>query len=172
MIDENYLTSIFKKIEILFLNKEILNVLYVKDEDDDLLDNVIFLEMASENVVGVYVNGMNPIFSMSHFEQFDSFNLYERYSKLTECKVKEVPSFKIGAIKLAFNSEYNELIGIYLSDVSSKSSLFMIFSQDEISLEKAEEGIKELIVEKSNHMSLENILIYERSESDVKWRVI
>lgn len=52
-------------------------------------------------------------------------------------------------IKLFFNSDYNEIIAIYLASKNFESSLFFIFSEDEIYLYINESKNLEDIIKKN-----------------------
>ncbi|WP_128102963.1 hypothetical protein [Paenibacillus sp. DCT19] len=130
-----YISSVNKKVDHYLSQQEIANIIYLQDEEDhERLDQVIFLEKGDGNVIGIYIRGMNPLISANRINDVDDFNLYATYEGLLECKEKL--TFKIEYIGLVFGSQYNELLGLYLSDDGASESLFMLFLQDEIHVEQ------------------------------------
>ena len=126
----NYHYSFLKKISHLFYGKTISDLILLRDEDGDLIDNVRFFELEFSDVVGFYINGSNPQISTNHFDDFDDFNLYASYSTLSENRESEFLSFEVNFIRVLFHPEYNEIISIFLS--SSDLSVSVVFSTDEI----------------------------------------
>ena len=51
-----------------------------------LLIMYCFLETDINNVVGFYLNGINPMISGNHIFNSDDFNLFSLYDNLTEIK--------------------------------------------------------------------------------------
>lgn len=133
MIITNYHKSFLNKIDTLFCWVNITDVISFSDEDDDLIDNTIFLEIDNCKVIGFYINGMNPYITTNRISEFDDFNLNALYSQLKENKLG-IPSsfFTVGYIKIIFNPDYDEVIAIYLSSSDCSSSILIIFSEDEI----------------------------------------
>lgn len=130
-----YMLSVIKKIDHYFSQQEIANIIYLQDEEDyERLDQVVFFEKSDGDVIGVYIGGMNPLISANRINDVDDFNLYATYEGLLE--YKEKLNFKIKYIGLVFGSQYNELLGLYLSDDGVSESLFMLFLQDEILVEQ------------------------------------
>ncbi|MBH0331111.1 hypothetical protein ABH14_15085 [Brevibacillus brevis] len=131
----NYILSFTKKFDYFFVQKEISNIIYLHDEDDDeRLDHVLFLEKDNGDVIGLYIRGMNPLISMNRIYDLDDFNLFSSYERLIECK--ENIKFKIEYLGLFFSTQYNELFGLYLANNDASSSIFILFLQDEIYVEK------------------------------------
>lgn len=57
-----YILSFTRKFDHYFDQKEILNMIYLHDEEDnERLDHVFFLEQVDGGVAGIYVRGMNPL---------------------------------------------------------------------------------------------------------------
>ncbi|QNK34213.1 hypothetical protein HF675_09365 [Serratia sp. JUb9] len=134
MEKSNYHHSFFKKISNNLYGKEILQTIEVKDEDGDVIDNVIFIETKDNGVVGFYINGSNPLISTNKIDEFDSFNLYALYEKLTSTE-KNIPShFEVDYLEVFFHPEYNELLAIYLTSHDFLSSLLIVFLTDEINI--------------------------------------
>lgn len=161
----NYILSFTKKFDHFFEQKEISNVIYLHDEDDnERLDHVIFLEKDDGDVIGIYIRGMNPLISVNSIYVLDDFNLFASYEGFIECKEKII--FKIEYINLFFSSQYNELLGFYLSNNDASSSLFILFFQDEIYVKKdCSKSHASRILEKK--FSTEGLITYEKkSESD------
>lgn len=130
-----YILSFAKKFDHYFDQKEISNIIYLHDEDDhERLDHVIFLETDDGGVIGIYIRGMNPLISVNRIYDLDDFNLFASYEGLIESK--ENITFKIEYIRLFFSSQYNELLGFYLSNNDASGSLFVLFFHDEIYVKK------------------------------------
>lgn len=163
----NYKLSFTKKFDCFFEGKEISNIVYLHDEDDnEKLDHVLFLEEDNGNVVGLYIRGMNPLISVNRVYDLDDFNLFASYEGLIE--YKENINLKIEYISLFFSNQYNELLGFYLSNYDTSNSLFILFFHDEIYVEKncskydASEMLKKRFL-------TEGFITYEkRCESDWK----
>ncbi|CAI8891089.1 GNAT family N-acetyltransferase [Brevibacillus sp. IT-7CA2] len=131
----NYILSFIKKFDHFFVQKEISNIIFLHDEDDDeRLDHVLFLEKDDGDVIGLYIRGMNPIISMNRLNDLDDFNLFASYEELFECK--ENFKLKIEYLALCFSTQYNELFGLYLANNDASSSIFILFLHDEIYVEK------------------------------------
>lgn len=125
----------YKKFDYFFGQKEIANLIYLHDEgDNERLDHVLFLEKDSGDVIGLYIRGMNPLFSVNRIYDLDDFNLFASYEGLIECK--ENFKLKIEYVGMFFNTQYNELLGFYLANNDASSSIFILFLQDEIYMEK------------------------------------
>ncbi|APB72765.1 hypothetical protein PPYC1_21340 [Paenibacillus polymyxa] len=163
----NYIISFTKKFDYFFEQKEISNIIYLHDEDDnERLDHVLFLEKDDGNVIGLYIRGMNPLISVNRIYDLDDFNLFASYEGLVESK--ENIKLRIEYICLFFSSKYNELLGFYLSNNDASSSLFVLFLQDEIDVKKnySKSDASKVI---KNKYSTEGYITYEKkSESD--WR--
>ncbi|MCG7376049.1 hypothetical protein MH215_03525 [Paenibacillus sp. ACRSA] len=130
-----YMLSVTQKIDHYFNQQEITNIIYLQDEEDhERLDQVVFLEKSDGDVIGIYIRGMNPLISANRIDDVDDFNLYATYEGLLE--YKEKLNFKIEYIGLVFGSQYNELLGLYLSNDEASESIFMLFLQDEILVEQ------------------------------------
>ncbi|WP_379140901.1 hypothetical protein [Paenibacillus sp. sgz500992] len=131
----NYIISFTKKFDYFFGQKEIANLIYLHDEgDNERLDHVLFLEKDSGDVIGLYIRGMNPLFSVNRIYDLDDFNLFASYEGLIECKEKI--KLKMEYVGLFFSTQYNELLGFYLANNDASSSIFILFLQDEIYMEK------------------------------------
>jgi len=73
----NYILSFMKKIDYFFVGKELLNIIYLHDEEDnERLDHVLFFEKKNSEVVGLYIRGMNPLLSSRSVYELDDFNLF------------------------------------------------------------------------------------------------
>ncbi|MGX1568816.1 hypothetical protein, partial [Paenibacillus terrae] len=131
----NYIKSFTRKFDYFFEQKEISNIIYLHDEDDnERLDHVLFLEKDDGNVIGLYIRGMNPLISVNRIYDLDDFNLFASYEGLVESK--ENIKLRIEYIGLFFSTQYNELLGFYLANNDASSSIFILFLQDEIYVEK------------------------------------
>ncbi|WP_017427988.1 hypothetical protein [Paenibacillus sp. ICGEB2008] len=131
----NYIISFTKKFDYFFEQKEISNIIYLHDEDDnERLDHVLFLEKGDGNVIGLYIRGMNPLISVNRIYDLDDFNLFASYEGLIESK--ENIKLRVEYIGMFFSTQYNELLGFYLANNDVSSSIFILFSQDEIYVEK------------------------------------
>lgn len=131
----NYILSFTKKFDHFFVQKEISNIIYLHDKDDnEKLDHVLFFEKDDGNVIGLYIRGMNPLISVNRVYDLDDFNLFASYEGVIESK--ENIKFRIEYISLFFSSEYNELLGFYLSNIDASSSLLVLLLQDEINVKK------------------------------------
>lgn len=161
----SYILSFTKKLDHFFEHKELLNIIYLHDEDDnERLDHVFFLEKDDGDVIGIYIRGMNPLISANRIYDLDDFNLFASYDGLTEYKENLI--FKIEYICSFFSSEYNELLGFYLSNNDASSSLFVLFLQDEIDVKKncSKSDASKIL---KNKYSTEGYITYEKkSESD------
>ncbi len=115
MTMNNYIISFTKKFGYFFDKKEISNIIYLHDEDDnERLDHVLFFEKYNGDVVGLYLRGMNPLISMNKVYDLDDFNLFSSYEGLIECK--ENIKLNIEYISLFFSTQYNELLDFYLAN--------------------------------------------------------
>jgi len=131
----NYIFSFTKKFDYYFDRKKISNIVYLHDEDDnERLDHVLFLEEDNGNIIGMYIRGMNPLFSQNRFYDLDDFNLFANYEGIVE--FSENIKLKIEYIGLFFSAQYNELLGFYLSNADATSSLFILFLHDVIYVKK------------------------------------
>ncbi len=132
---KQYILSNTQKFEYFFLHKEISNIIYLHDEEDnERLDHVVFLEQKNGEVIGLFIRGMNPFISTNRIFDLDDFNLFASYDELIEHKDSLV--FRIEHICLFFSVEYNELLGLYLSDADDSTSLFILFLHDQIDVKK------------------------------------
>lgn len=50
--------------------------------------------------------------------------------------VRKILNSKIEYVGMFFNTQYNELLGFYLANNDASSSIFILFLQDEIYMEK------------------------------------
>lgn len=163
----NYIISFTKKFDCFFDKKEISNIIYLHDEDDnERLDHVLFLEKDNGDVIGLYIRGMNPLISVNRVYDLDDFNLFSSYEGLIECK--ENIKLKIEYIGLFFSTQYNELLGFYLANNDASSSIFILFLQDEIYMEKdCSKYEASRILE--NRFSTESFITYEKT-CETDWR--
>lgn len=149
MKQEKFHHSFLKKISALFFLRKITSIIFINDEEGENIDNVLFFEINLKNVVGFYKNDSNPFITREEINELDSFNLYSNYKELHEIKKKITPPLLVENIKLFFNSDYNEIIAIYLASKNFESSLFFIFSEDEIYLYINESKNLEDIIKKT-----------------------
>ncbi|WP_155591522.1 MULTISPECIES: hypothetical protein [Lysinibacillus] len=163
----NYIISFTKKFGYFFDKKEISNIIYLHDEDDnERLDHVLFFEKDNGDVIGLYIRGMNPLISVNRVYDLDDFNLFSSYEGLIECK--ENIKLKIEYIGLFFSTQYNELLGFYLANNDASSSIFILFLQDEIYMEKdCSKYEASRILE--NKFSTEGFITYEKT-CETDWR--
>jgi hypothetical protein len=164
----NYILSVTKKFNHFFGQKEISKIIYLQDEEDnERLDQVIFFEKVDGNVVGIFIKGINPLISGNRIYDLDDFNLFASYEEgLIECEENFI--LEVEYISLFFSTQYNELLGFYLSENNASNSLLIIFMNDEIYMEKncRKSRIREAIEER---YSLVGFITYEKkSESDWK----
>ncbi|WP_238654950.1 hypothetical protein [Paenibacillus piscarius] len=156
----NYILSFTKKFDHFFVQKEISNIIYLHDEDDnEKLDHVLFFEKDDGNVIGLYIRGMNPLISVNRVYDLDDFNLFASYEGVIESK--ENVKLRIEYISLFFSSEYNELLGFYLSNIDVSSSLLVLLLQDEINVKKncSKSDASKLLKKYSN----EGYITYEKN---------
>ena len=168
----SYILSFTKKIDRLFWNKEIINIIYLHDkQDNERLDQVIYLEESNGSVIGLYINGMNPVFSLNKIHNFDEFNLFASYDALNECKEGKFLKFKISHIKLIFNTQYNELFGLYLSSVNESNSIMLLFMQNVIHIELGckKTEIMKVLEENISHITTNQYLVYEKDIINNQW---
>ena len=163
----NYIISFTKKFGYFFDKKEISNIIFLHDEDDnERLDHVLFFEKDNGDVIGLYIRGMNPLISVNRVYDLDDFNLFSSYEGLIECK--ENIKLKIEYIGLFFSTQYNELLGFYLANNDASSSIFILFLQDEIYMEKdCSKYEASRILE--NRFSTEGFITYEKT-CETDWR--
>ncbi|MCL9663120.1 hypothetical protein L2089_20765 [Paenibacillus hunanensis] len=135
MTVNNYELSIIKKLTFFFGQQKISSLVYLYDEDDnEMLDHVIFFEKEDSSNLGLYIRGLNPLFSINKIHELDDFNLFASYEKISEYKEE----FKLSIEYICFHisSEYNELLGVYLSNSNNSQSILILFLQDKIELFK------------------------------------
>jgi hypothetical protein len=171
MIEQTFIESNLKKIEKLFLEKKISIITTLLDEDDDLIDNAIYIKIENE-YLGIYINGTNPFFSKSFIENIDMFNLYENYNQI-KTDSKKITEFKIDSIKIVFNSDYNELLGLYFSNSTIEESSFsIIFMSDELDVleDYTFEDYKNKI--DNNLLHIENKKTFSIDVNHKKWVMI
>ncbi|MFF2484330.1 hypothetical protein [Paenibacillus sp. NPDC058071] len=165
----NYIISFTKKFEYFFEQKEISNIIYLHDEDDnERLNHVLFLEKDNGDVIGLYIRGMNPLISVNRIYDLDDFNLFSSYEGLIECK--ENIKLKLEYIVLFFSTQYNELLGLYLANNDASSSIFILFLQDEMHLEK-DCGKHEASRMLEKRFSIEGFISYEK-KCETDWKVV
>lgn len=110
-------------------------IIYLHDtEDDERLDHVIFLEKSSGEVTGIFIRGMNPLLSPNSVFDVDDFNLFSSYDGLIERKDNVL--LRVEQLCLFFSAEYNELLGVFLSDADDSNSLFILFLHDQLEVKK------------------------------------
>lgn len=165
----NYLLSFTKKFDYFFGQKEISNIIYLHDEDDnERLDHVLFLEKDDGDVIGLYIRGMNPLISKNKIYDLDDFNLFDSYEGLIECK--ENIKLKIEYLALFFSTQYNELLGVYMANNDASSSICILFLQDEIYMENnLSECEASRMLEK--RFSIEDFIIYEK-KCETDWKQV
>lgn len=166
-----YHASFLKKIRALFDGEAILNVIRLVDEDENLIDDVVFLELGAGRVVGFYANGMNPLISRHHVAEFDDFNLYALYSGIHEYKTSDFSGFLIDFSVVVFNPDHNEVVAVFLSSESRSRSVLLVFSSDEIFI--YEDCVKNSISQilKDRFLQFRNIdfLVFERHANQACW---
>ncbi|WP_335582709.1 hypothetical protein [Paenibacillus bovis] len=158
-----------KKIDYFFVGKELLNIIYLHDEEDnERLDHVLFFEKKNSEVVGLYIRGMNPLLSSRSVYELDDFNLFASYEKLVE--VKEDIRFEIKCTRVYFNTQYNELFGLYLANADKSCSIVIAFLQDEMYVEQncSEYEARQKLSERFPDTSL---IIYEKNHEQ-EWKQI
>ena len=167
MIDQTFIDSVFNKIEKYFFLKKIIDVITVLDEEDIIINNVVYFKM-DDGPVGIFINGTNPFFTQSFIEDVDTFNLYENYQYL-RIIVKSLNDFYIDSIKIVFNADYNEILGLYLEDTFNNNSLSVLFTYDE--LYTLEDLKFDEYLEKVNQtlQHVDNKIVFS-IEKDKKWR--
>ncbi|TVX94089.1 hypothetical protein [Paenibacillus agilis] len=165
----NYILSITKKFDYFFRDKEISNIIYLHDEEDnERLDHVIFLEQNNGDVIGIFIRGMNPLLSPNRIFDLDDFNLLASYDGLIERKDNIL--FKVEHLCLFVSAKYNELLGVYLSNADDSTSLFILFLHDQIDVKKGcnKSDITEIITDKY----LNNGYITYEKKSGGGWKEI
>jgi len=171
----NYIESFTKKMDKLLWREEFTNIIYLHDkEDNERLDQVIFLKKNNEDVVGFYIRGNNPLISVNKVYSLDDFNLYATYDELIEYEEKNFKLFKTECIRLYFNPDYNELLGIFLSDIDGFSSLIILFLQDEIQIvNDCKISDIDTVFEKFFlQVSVGNIIVYEKINPKNVWMLL
>jgi len=109
---------------------------------------------------------MNPLISVNRVYDLDDFNLFSSYEGLIECKAQAY--LKIEYIGLFFSTQYNELLGFYLANNDASSSIFILFLQDGIYMEKdCSKYEASRILEK--RFSTEGFITYEKT-CETDWR--
>lgn len=136
------------------MNKSISNIIYFKDQDDEKLEDLIFLETQNHHVAGIYIDGANPYFSPYMPDNIDTFNLFSKYDEINRVENKRIP-LSIQKIRSLNSNSYNEQLGLYLSDEDEKNSLFILFLQDTL-----------------KHIPLDDISCYENRSSKPGWTQI
>lgn len=168
-----YLTSIFSKLDLFFMNKSISNIIYFKDQDDEKLEDLIFLETLDHHVAGIYIDGANPYFSPYMPDNIDTFNLFSKYDELNRVENKRIP-LSIQKIRSLNSNSYNEQLGLYLSDEDEKNSLFILFLQDTLCIEydRRFEQCIPIMQDTLKHIPLDDISCYENRSSKPGWTQI
>ncbi|WP_019636595.1 hypothetical protein [Paenibacillus fonticola] len=166
----NYILSFKKKFDYFFVQKKFSNIIYLHAEDDnERLDHVLYLEEDSGDVIGLYIRGMNPLISMHRIYDLDDFNLFASYEEgLIECK--ENIRLKVEYLCLFFSTQYNELFGFYLANNDESSSIFFLFLEDEMYVEKdcSKYDAKRMLEKKS---STEGFITYEK-KCETDWKQV
>ena len=172
MKESNYYKSILTRLDFHFSNKLLSNIIMLCDEENDIIDNVVFLETDAKNVVGFYMNGMNPMISSNRSLVSDDFNLFSLYEKLSEIKRGLKSPFYIKKIKVIFHPSYNEMLAIFLSSDDNSSSMLVTFQGDEINVVEGVSLGKYINVIKNNLSQFKNIdfLIFCKNESS-DWKI-
>ncbi|WP_223556329.1 hypothetical protein [Lysinibacillus sphaericus] len=171
----NYIKSFTKKMDELLWKEEFTNLIYLHDkEDNERLDQVIFLKKNNEDVVGFYIRGNNPLISVNKVYSLDDFNLYATYDELIEYEEKNFKLFNTECIRLYFNPGYNELLGIYLSDIDGFRSLIILFLQDEIQIvNNCKISDIDTVFEKfSLQVSVGKLIVYEKINPNSVWMLL
>lgn len=157
----NFIDSVIQKINLLFYNKKINKNFFLYDEDEEMIDNVFYMQIDSQ-YVGIYINGSNPLFTSYFINEIDSFNLYENY-KYIEPIEDNLNLLFILKILLIFNLDYNELIGMYFYDEKIGNSKSFIFQEDSIIIDNNIDFHKFTNKVNENLMHIKNVIIYEKS---------
>jgi len=174
MMPTSYHESFLNKISSLFNGVVISGTIYIVDEDDEILDNVIFLEIGADSVVGFYINGPNPFVTRNHIDEFDDFNLHASYEILHEKKSNVLPPFKVEHMKVFFHPSYNEVISIFLSSLDFLSSVFIIFSNDEIYIHEncSEDDLIKILKNNLLHFGDLKFRIYQKNIYEYGWNIV
>ncbi|EJS93639.1 hypothetical protein [Pectobacterium wasabiae] len=174
MMPTSYHESFLKKTSYLFNGVVISGIVYIVDEDDEIIDNVIFLEIGADGVVGFYINGPNPFVTRNNINEFDDFNLHASYEILHEKKSNISHPFKIEHVKVFFHPSYNEVISIFLSSPDFSSSVFIVFSNDEIYVYEncKEDGLIKIL--KNNFLQFGGLkfFVYQKNIYESGWNII
>lgn len=89
-------------------------------------------------------------------------------------KRKILTLFKTECIRLYFNPGYNELLGIYLSDIDGFRSLIILFLQDEIQIvNNCKISDIDTVFEKfSLQVSVGKLIVYEKINPNSVWMLL
>jgi hypothetical protein len=170
MNNEIFINSIFNKFEKLFFKKKLKSkVTLVDDDNEQIIDNVIYIQIDDEHV-GILVNGVCPNFTKSFIEDIDMFNLYWTYNSIRTISTN-ISTFRIDSINVFFDTTYSELIGCYLCDNLDKQSFSIIFMTDEL---KVFENIPlaEYINELDNNLQhIKSKKNYSINNEDKSWKI-
>ncbi|MCG8710947.1 hypothetical protein JHU04_004266 [Brenneria sp. 4F2] len=169
-----YHESFLKKILYLFEGVVISDVTLIADEDDEIVDNVVFFNIENDSVVGLYINGSNPFVTRSNIDDFDDFNLYALYEKLYEKKLVSFSPFKVECIRVFFHPSYNEVISIYLSSSDFLSSVFCVFLNDELRfyVNCKDDDLKVILEGNLIHFEKINFIIFQRNINEPGWNLV
>ena len=112
--------------------------------------------------------------SVNKVYSLDDFNLYATYDELIEYEEKNFKLFKTECIRLYFNPDYNELLGIYLSDIDGFRSLIILFLQDEIQIvnDCKISDINSVFEKFCLQVSVGNIIVYEKINPKNVWMLL
>ncbi|MDM5247982.1 hypothetical protein [Lysinibacillus sp. G4S2] len=171
----NYIKSFTKKMDKFLWKEEFTNIIYLHDkEDNERLDQVLFLKKNNEDVVGFYIRGTNPLISVNKVHNLDDFNLFATYDELIEYEENDFNLFKTECIRLYFNPNFHELLGIYLSDINGVSSLIILFLQDEIQIvnDCKISDIDSVFEKFFLQVSVGNMIVYEKINPNSIWMLL
>ncbi|WP_271801804.1 hypothetical protein [Commensalibacter communis] len=106
-------------------NKQITSLLYLQDQDHHRLADVVFLQTNNQQVIGMFIDGVNPFFTSYLADQRDDFNLFATYEKLS---IQSVPYiFCIEKVYSFHHRLYREHLAIYVSNKQEKQSILILF---------------------------------------------
>ncbi|CAI3949029.1 unnamed protein product [Commensalibacter communis] len=164
-----YLKSVFKKLDFYLSNKQITSLLYLQDQDHHRLADVVFLQTNNQQVIGMFIDGVNPFFTSYLPDQRDDFNLFATYEKLS---IQSVPYiFCIEKVYSFHHRLYHEHLAIYVSNKQEKQSILILFLQDEcyIKTDISYEQCKEIILQNIKHTSKDELCCYHRDIVSNDW---
>lgn len=165
-----YHTSFLKKIKILFEGDVISDVIRLREEDGHLVNDVVFLALGAGRVAGFRANGMNPLISRNHVDDFDDFNLYALYTRIEKIS-QGFSGFSVGFSGVLFNPAYNEVVAIFLASEDFSRSILLAFSVDEVLIFEDCEKADVIRILKSRFLQFKDVdfLIFQRRTGDAGW---